>query len=1364
LRPKSRKKPARNYSVATIKQLFALSSNQCAFPDCTNGIVAAGTAWSKAAVVGHICHIYAASDNGPRGKPGLTNAERNSPGNLILMCGAHHPLVDKQWETHPATDLIAWKTAHERKAVPGTTEAIRREADIEKHAFFEHISDEQIDKSLTRLRQSRYLAGFRTVDEAQALALQVERSRYSSGSAITRARALAWCARILSQKPTIARAGELLRASKALAPTPEAALADAFIGSARDAPAALAVLAANGSPAALTAALRIYTLKHGPSKALAWVNSSRLAIDDVDAEGKFTIVANALQSAEWDTARDALRAVTESDFSDCPALLHVVAMTRLMSVIPGELRPVALTQVPFDADTFPLAATPEALAARREARRLLERVSRFARDAGTAEGSNLASDYALWLGLRDPENRDLAMNELRESMNDPATCLRRVQLALRFGLTLDVAALEERIDRSMALSGKGTTDEAFARFALAFTKPTPQEVAAYIEKHRAQLYDHLQQLSIVRIEIEVLAHAGLLGTARARLTQAAHDGLSVRDRHVLEGIIAEASGSDPISQRRALYESTGELRALVALIDALERAQLWQDLLPYADKLFAATPSADTYWRVVHCLNEQGRYDELLASLTANSGLIDQSDKLRLMWAWTLYREGRFSEASTALDNVTDRNHANARALSVNIAVASGAWHTLLDLCQEAVDHSDHRSAEELLQAAQISAAIGGPLSRDLVLKAIEKDPNNPQILAAAYFHATSAGWEQNPMVASWLNRAAQLSGDDGPLKTMSMQELLDKTPEWNQHATSVVDLLKQGKIPTFAAGKVLNRSLLEFYLQPSLTNPYEVDVRKRAVVFAYSGARPPLTLQQASVLGIDLAAIVTLSRLSLLDTVLQRFRVVVPHSTIGWLFQERQKATFHQPSRIRGATELKQLIANSTLSVVKSPESQDTDLVRQVDATLAAMLSAARDKTAQGTRVLVVRSPPLHRLGTVMSEEANIAGYEHVICSCGAVLDYLKAKAALTWTEEQKARDYLKLHERPWPNEPVIADSTDIYLDDLSVTYLQAAGILGKIKAAGVKAFIAQAKDSEADALLEMETIGRTQLEYIEGIRRTLAAGLSSGRVTVARVTQATEDDQLFRSHPTYGTLGLVGAADALVVDDRFVNQHLTMTNETHSCPLLCSLDVLDLLRAAGDLSAEECFAHRTVLRQSGYQLIPLTDDELLHHMNRATVANGRLVETAELRAIRESNLRARMATIVQLPTEATFLHRSLSAYAKAIKATWESVTERPEAEARADYLLEQANVRNWAASAPAGGARGLAMYAYASYALRMASPPLKVDNRVRAAYYDWITDKLFKPLKEYDPELYQWVVARSRDLVVSSTEKSALEYADEQ
>jgi hypothetical protein len=104
----------RSYSAQTLKVLFGLSGNRCAVPDCSNPIIASGSAFSDDAVVGQICHIFAVSDDGPRGKKGLTKAERNSAANLVLCGATHHAVIDKQHEDHPASTLVKWKRSQER--------------------------------------------------------------------------------------------------------------------------------------------------------------------------------------------------------------------------------------------------------------------------------------------------------------------------------------------------------------------------------------------------------------------------------------------------------------------------------------------------------------------------------------------------------------------------------------------------------------------------------------------------------------------------------------------------------------------------------------------------------------------------------------------------------------------------------------------------------------------------------------------------------------------------------------------------------------------------------------------------------------------------------------------------------------------------------------------------------------------------------------------------------------------------------------------------------------------------------------------------------------------------------------------------
>jgi tetratricopeptide (TPR) repeat protein len=94
-------------NARTVKQLFAVSGNHCAFPECARALVIDKT------VVGEICHIRAQSAGGPRYDPAQSDAERRGFDNLVLMCPAHHKVIDDHPGDWPVERLVEIKTAHE---------------------------------------------------------------------------------------------------------------------------------------------------------------------------------------------------------------------------------------------------------------------------------------------------------------------------------------------------------------------------------------------------------------------------------------------------------------------------------------------------------------------------------------------------------------------------------------------------------------------------------------------------------------------------------------------------------------------------------------------------------------------------------------------------------------------------------------------------------------------------------------------------------------------------------------------------------------------------------------------------------------------------------------------------------------------------------------------------------------------------------------------------------------------------------------------------------------------------------------------------------------------------------------------------
>ena len=133
---------ARNYSITDIKRLFSLSGNECAAPDCLESMIGDdGTT-----VLGEICHISAASPQGPRFDPKMSDEQRSSFDNLILLCPKHHKIIDNPGNVHTYTKerLVQWKLdhIHGKKRFPvsnGLAENARKSIEIASNVHVENI-------------------------------------------------------------------------------------------------------------------------------------------------------------------------------------------------------------------------------------------------------------------------------------------------------------------------------------------------------------------------------------------------------------------------------------------------------------------------------------------------------------------------------------------------------------------------------------------------------------------------------------------------------------------------------------------------------------------------------------------------------------------------------------------------------------------------------------------------------------------------------------------------------------------------------------------------------------------------------------------------------------------------------------------------------------------------------------------------------------------------------------------------------------------------------------------------------------------------------------------------------------------------
>ena len=100
----------KDITILTIKRLYALSGNQCAFLACDVTFVSPEDETN----ISNICHIEAAEEGGERYNPNSNDEERRSFENLILLCPNHHKITDNV-NVYTVDVLRKMKQEHEDK-------------------------------------------------------------------------------------------------------------------------------------------------------------------------------------------------------------------------------------------------------------------------------------------------------------------------------------------------------------------------------------------------------------------------------------------------------------------------------------------------------------------------------------------------------------------------------------------------------------------------------------------------------------------------------------------------------------------------------------------------------------------------------------------------------------------------------------------------------------------------------------------------------------------------------------------------------------------------------------------------------------------------------------------------------------------------------------------------------------------------------------------------------------------------------------------------------------------------------------------------------------------------------------------------
>lgn len=176
---------------STIRRLYLLSGNLCAIPDCQKVLLD-----PRGVFVGKVAHITAAEKGGPRFDAGLTNEQRRSGDNLVLVCANHHDEVDqdlKRWTLQALKDVKAGHEARFAGAVDSILDSIRDWTEdqtyhmpgslerIAKHQGF-RIAEDELQGSKQAVMELADALRVVTRPARELLAVVISRARSTAGT------------------------------------------------------------------------------------------------------------------------------------------------------------------------------------------------------------------------------------------------------------------------------------------------------------------------------------------------------------------------------------------------------------------------------------------------------------------------------------------------------------------------------------------------------------------------------------------------------------------------------------------------------------------------------------------------------------------------------------------------------------------------------------------------------------------------------------------------------------------------------------------------------------------------------------------------------------------------------------------------------------------------------------------------------------------------------------------------------------------------------------------------------------------------------------------------------------------------------
>lgn len=748
-------------------------------------------------------------------------------------------------------------------------------------------------------------------------------------------------------------------------------------------------------------------------------------------------------------------------------------------------------------------------------------------------------------------------------------------------------------------------------------------------------------------------------------------------------VAAKAAGDlRPVAELlEGRYQAEGDAMLLWELCELYHEQENWGAIAARARELVAAIATPDALRLALMGSERTGEHQLCLELLEGHANLFPTgrlpADLRRLLIQCRMVVGLPMQALKEAEALALESGEVGDQAAVVELRFASADPQGAALASRELLGRTDVSPTVHLQLALRFQAEDSTTAQAHLD-RAVSGGERTPEFLAAALGLAFRLNREdlQRQLMPDFVAAARE---NEGAIRRLQLDDAADFLRKDGEDRARTEELYRGGEIPLQVALEHLGGSLARvydqrFHLDPGINWPPGGALHTR-----HGGRGLPSPTRDVRRLTLDLTALLLAEELGLLDVVVRTFApVYLPPSTIIALAKQIEETLPHQPSRLETMKLIQGLLTDGPLQVLS--EALPLDPLDHIEPGPGRPTPAWRRLLAEARRTggtLVDHLPlragiPQMPVELTMEEEGAIVG-------CLSVLTSLEMAGKLTVEQRRFAQEHLAETARG-ESARILAAGTKLYLDGGIAELLATAGLLPT--ACGYFEVIAEEwQRREVDAILRTATRMERLGARLRALRARVHDWLGSGHLLLL---PSLKDEKPRNWGPeTQCLLELTAAPSELGswvwMDDRFLNAR------THcgEAPIITVFGVLGELRRRGVLDAQAYLAKIHTLRAANLRLVPITAEEILHHVRAAQVVGDQLIETPEL-----SVLRRYLAGCLyerdrfQVPPqpdgspqplgEIRFVMDAQEAVREAIAPLWREPGEEPTRKARADWILQ--------------------------------------------------------------------------------------------